>query len=70
MKDYEDVVIFCRCSARMHTRGKHFRQYENSPHERKCPNCGKIRRTMVRVRQAVEDYREHRCKRKVKNGSD
>lgn len=42
MKDYTDVAIICRCSARMHCKGKHFQQYKDSPIDRTCPNCGKV----------------------------
>jgi len=55
MKDYTDVVIFCRCSVRMHTRGKHFQQYEHSPKRRKCPNCGKMRKLMIAKKEKEGD---------------
>ena len=49
MKDFSDTVIFCKCSGRMHCKGKHFKHYEFSPLRRKCPNCGKKRRVMEAV---------------------
>lgn len=48
MKDFDLAYIFCRCSIRMHCRGKAIRVYENTPMKHKCPNCGKKRKLMSR----------------------
>jgi hypothetical protein len=50
MKDYTPGRIFCRCSARMHTKGQAVQIYEYTPKKKKCPNCGKMRKLMVEVK--------------------
>lgn len=47
MKNFTPGHIICKCSARMHCRGKSIRIYEHTPDRAKCPNCGKLRPVMV-----------------------
>ena len=47
MKAYAAGRIFCKCSVRMHCRGKTVQIYEDTPKRKKCPNCGRMRRIMV-----------------------
>lgn len=49
MKDYTAGRIFCRCSARMHLRGKPVQMYEYTQRRQKCPNCGRLRKVKVAV---------------------
>ena len=47
MKDYTAGWIFCKCSTRMHVKGKHIRVYEYTNRRQKCPNCGRQRKVMI-----------------------
>ena len=51
MKGYTVGRIFCKCSVRMHIRGKAVKIYENTPSKQKCPNCGKLRKVMVQAKK-------------------
>lgn len=51
MKDYVAGRIFCKCSARMHCRGRHVQIYERTPKRKECPNCGQLCKVMVRSKK-------------------
>lgn len=44
MKHFTHGRIFCKCSARMHCRGKEIRIYKDTPRIQPCPNCGSNRK--------------------------
>jgi len=47
MKDFTLGGIYCKCSARMHCKGKPVRIYEYTRDKQKCPNCGRKRQVLV-----------------------
>ncbi len=51
MKGYTPGRIFCKCSARMHCKGKAIQVYEHTPDRKSCPNCGRKRKIMVEVKK-------------------
>ncbi len=48
MKHYTAGYIFCKCSTRMHCKGKLIKIHEYTPKRKKCPNCGKLCKLYVK----------------------
>lgn len=52
MKDYKAGLIQCKCSHAMR-RGKLIKIYEYTPERKRCPNCNKNLRILVRKKVEV-----------------